>query len=134
MQYHGLLDWRSGVAMLRLLLEGGNFSCALDGDFDHFPELADWQAIAARERDRLCSSFGSPAAPWQPMQFGRLPGFLIAGSRPGLMIHPLWSKGSPSGILAEAIAEAEQTGNDLILADTFNVSRRMSWAYMQWGN
>lgn len=134
MQYHGLLDWRLGVAMLRLLLEGDNFSCALDGKFNQFPELADWKTIAARERDRLCSSLGSPTAQWLPRQFGELPGFLIAGRRPGLMIHPLWSRGSPSGALAEAIAEAEQAGSDVILADTFNVSRRMSWAYMQWGN
>ena len=120
--------------MLRLLLEGDNFSCALDGNFNHFPELADWKTFAERECDRLCSSFSSPAAQWLPRQFGELPGFLIAGRRPGLMIHPLWSKGAPSGVLAEAIAEAEQAGSDVILADTFNVSRRMSWAYMQWGN
>lgn len=134
MQYHGLLDWRLGVAMLRLLLEGDKFSCALDGDFNKFPELADWKTIAARERDRLCSSFRSPAAEWETRQFGELPGFLIAGRRPGLMIHPLWSKGSPAGVLAEAIADAEQFGDDVILADSFNVPRRMSWAYMRWGN
>ena len=134
MQYHGLLDWRLGVALLRLLLEGDNFSCALDGSFKKFPELADWKAIAARERDRLCSSFNSPTTQWEPRQFGELPGFVIGGRRSGLMIHPLWSRGSPAGILADAIAEAEQFGDDVILADTFNVLRRMSWTYMQWGS
>jgi len=127
MQFHGLLDWRLGISMLRILLSPSTFTCGLDGDFDTCQELADWKVIASRERDRLCASFQ-----WEPQEFGTLPGFVVAGRKAGLMIHPLWSKGAPAGVLAEAIAYAEQLGRPPILADTFNVSRRMSWSYMEW--
>jgi DEAD/DEAH box helicase domain-containing protein len=132
MQFHGLLDWRLGLSLLKLLLNGGNYACGLDGDFTSNIELSDWHSAATRERNRLCASFTSATMEWKPMQFGALPGFL-AGSRPGVMIHPLWSRGAPGEILAEAIVEAQQHAENVIFADTFNVSRRMSWAYIQWG-
>lgn len=131
MQFHGLLDWRLGISMLRILVDPTELPCGLDGSFESFPELADWPSIAARERDRLCATFTSPTAEWTPHQFGLLPGF-VAGRRPGVMVHPLWSRGAPAGILAEAIAYAEQVGECPILADTFNISRRLSWSYMEW--
>ena len=39
-QYHGLLDWRLGLAYLRALVDS-NYRCGLDGDWN-YPELRDW--------------------------------------------------------------------------------------------
>ncbi len=39
-QYHGLLDWRLGLAYLRALVDS-NYRCGLDGNWN-YPELRDW--------------------------------------------------------------------------------------------
>lgn len=129
MQYHGLLDWRLAVSLVRMLHDSTH-SCGLDGNFDAFPELSGWLSSAQREVTRVCEAFG-PGGAWQPRQFGQLHGFM-AGNRPGIVIHPLWHRQNAVGILADAIAEAEDHGGPVILADTFNLSRRLSWSRMSW--
>jgi hypothetical protein len=67
--------------------------------------------------------------------FGELPGFTFpdanGNTRNGVIVHPLWSRDSITGRLAVAVAEAGDP-DEVIMADTFNVARRMSWAYQQW--
>ncbi len=70
MNYHGLLDWRLGLAMVRCL-SSESFSCGLDGDFD-VPELSSWMAVATTLRDSFCASFDC-----EPRQFGQLPGLAV---------------------------------------------------------
>ncbi|WP_460879399.1 DUF1998 domain-containing protein [Pontibacter rugosus] len=41
MNYHGLLDWRLGIALLRVLINR-NYLAGVDGQFDGFPELDSW--------------------------------------------------------------------------------------------
>jgi len=134
LSYHGLLDWRLGLSLLRILKDGSH-QCGLDSNvpfakaFD-LPELVDWPLYAGKLRDQLCANFH-----WRPAIFGDLPGFTFRDAsnrvRNGVMIHPLWSRDVIAGRLAVSVAEAGDP-DDVILADTFNLARRMSWAYQQW--
>jgi len=123
MPYHGLLDWRLGLSLLRVLAHEG-FICGLDGQFNS-PELQDWMTMARSLRDVFCNSFTS----CKPTEFGPLPGVTV-GARRVVIVHPFWDQYRPAGYLAEAIATigAEST---LKFLDTFNLLRRMSWAYQR---
>jgi hypothetical protein len=121
-----------GLSLIRILRRGTH-RCGLDGEFQEAfssPELSDWPVLARQLRDQVCENFG-----WNPAEFAQLPGFEFNGPsgavRRGIIIHPLWSRDEISGRLATAVAEAGGA-DDVILADTFNLARRMSWAYSQW--
>ncbi len=124
MPYHGLLDWRLGISLLRSL-ESEAFACGLDDDFSS-PDLAQWFEQAVKLRNTFCISF--PAA--QPRDSGRLPGFTI-GKEQVLVVHPFWDARNPQGLLAEAIANCEQDNPPVL--DTFNLLRRQGWAYQSLG-
>jgi hypothetical protein len=121
MSYHGLLDWRLGLCLLRALALA-DYSCGLNGNFDD-PELDGWNERARSLRDGFCVAFGA-----DPRELGRLPGALVGG-RYVVLKHPLWDESHPSGLLAEALAEVPQ-GAPISILDTFNVLRRPSWAYL----
>jgi hypothetical protein len=121
MSYHGLLDWRLGLALLRGMVTT-TFTCGLDGSFST-PELDGWLPFAEQLRDTFCVSFGCTQK-----QFGILPGMQV-GSRDVIVVHPLWDTNHPTGCLADAMASS-MIGQPLFL-DTFNILRRMSAAY-QW--
>lgn len=120
MSYHGLLDWRLGLSLLRCLTSEA-FQCGLDGDFS-LPDLANWHAFATAQRSGFCTSFGC-----SPRDFGPLPGFEI-GRQQVIIIHPLWNTFRPAGCLAQAVAE---TSGWPKFIDTFNILRRPSACY-QW--
>jgi hypothetical protein len=124
MTYHGLLDWRLGLSLLRSLASE-TFACGLDGDFG-VPDLADWPAFATAWRDTFCVCF--PMC--QHRQFGALPGFEV-GTHNVIIVHPLWNTAAPVGLLAQAIAAAP-AGQPKFL-DTFNMLRRLSAAYQSLG-
>ena len=119
MSYHGLLDWRLGLSLLRVFADE-NFPCGLDGDWS-LPDLADWPDSARKLRDAFCESFSA----CQPRQWGPLPGWEV-GDKRVVVVHPLWSQNYPSGMLAQVLAEA---GGNVQKWDTFNLARRMSWVY-----
>jgi DEAD/DEAH box helicase domain-containing protein len=50
MNYHSLLDWRLGVAMMRVMSDS-TFVCGTDGNFNQFIELRDWLAFATELRN-----------------------------------------------------------------------------------
>ena len=120
MSYHGLLDWRLGVALLRLL-RTARFQCGLDGDFS-LPELDGWIEHARRIRDVFCQSFAA-----SPREFAQLPGFEL-GNRQVVVVHPLWNTQSPDGLLAESFASCDHPRGPQTL-DTFNLLRRLGWSY-----
>jgi ATP-dependent helicase YprA (DUF1998 family) len=121
MVYHGLLDWRLGLAYLRILFDE-SYQCGLDGDFSS-PELQGWLESATGQRDRLASLFNYRVATW-----GHLPGFEV-GNKKVLIVHPLWStRERQQGILADATAEAG--GGTPIYLDTFNLIRRPGWCHV----
>jgi len=120
MNYHGLLDWRLGLSLLRGLASS-DFQCGLDGDFST-PDLENWVQTATKLRDTFCASFSCSGE-----QFGTLPGFVV-GDKMVIIVHPLWNIDSPQGLLNEAIATVEPSAQVRYL-DTFNLLRRPSWCY-----
>jgi DEAD/DEAH box helicase domain-containing protein len=122
MNYHGLLDWRLGLAVLRVFASSGAL-CGLDGNFST-PELEGWVNLARMLRDSFCLSFGCA-----PREFGILPGCIVGGKEV-IFIHPLWDSSRPSQALAEAVATADQA-SEIRYLDTFNVLRRPSRAYQE---
>jgi hypothetical protein len=93
-RYHGLLDWRLGLAYLRAILQP-DFTCGLDkNDFDDYPELAGWltyahalaESVAAMRQGLLRAETVGPL---------RLPCLTqIDGYgrplRSTVIVHPLW--------------------------------------------
>ena len=123
MTFHGLLDWRLGLSLLRAMSDR-TFACGLDDDFTD-PDLDGWQEFARERRDTFCGTFGCT-----PQDFGPLPGFLV-GAQQVLVVHPLWDTRNPRGLLARAHATASPA--PLRHLDTFNLLRRESWSYQSLG-
>lgn len=119
MSYHGLLDWRLGMSLLRVLADD-SFRAGLDGDFSA-PDVEGWIPFARSRRDAFCATFGC-----QPREFGELPGFTVGASQV-LVVHPLWDTYQPAGLLADARSHA--TPAPIRHLDTFNLLRRESWSY-----
>jgi len=124
MSFHGLLDWRLGLSLLRCLASA-TFACGLDADFTA-PDLAGWPAFATAWRDTFCACF--PGC--QARQFGPLPGFEV-GTHNVIVVHPLWNTAAPVQLLAQSVA-AVPAGQPKFL-DTFNMLRRLSAAYQSLG-
>ncbi len=123
MVYHGLLDWRLGLTLIRCLGKS-TFTCGLDGEFAT-PDLQGWTVFAEQLRGSFCGAFGCT-----PRDFGPLPGFTV-GIKQVILTHPLWDTTTPTGLLAEAQATC---GPDAVRhMDTFNLLRRPSWAYQRLG-
>ncbi|SDO58378.1 Helicase conserved C-terminal domain-containing protein [Paenibacillus sp. yr247] len=122
MPYHGLLDWRLGLAYLRAMYTSG-YKCGLDGDFS-YEELKEWSLLAQKLSRQFAAYFN-----YEPVQFGAIPGLRSDGQNL-LIVHPLWSTQNPQGILVDAIVEA---GGNPGYIDTFNLLRRPGWCHEQLG-
>ncbi len=123
MAYHGLLDWRLALDMIRLA------SGQPIGLSEH------WDGMAESLIDRFCNDFG-----WIPTRFSGLPGAIgRADSTALIAVHPLWNlRFDHRGLeLADAVAEAEALGfteqgpKKWIAFDLFNLSRRPAWVEAQ---
>ena len=128
MRYHGLLDWRLGLSLIRVLLDR-SYCCGLNGELDdeRFPELANWHQMVRARRDGFCQAFEAA----RPVEVGPLPGFVV-GRYAVVLFHSLWATGDRAhGIAAEAIGEASHlVGSENVrVADLFNLQRRPSWVY-----
>ncbi|WP_438018614.1 DEAD/DEAH box helicase [Sorangium sp. So ce315] len=115
--YHGLLDWRLGLAFLHTLADSG-YRCGLDGDFGS-PALRAWPALVERDVWRLERQFGR----MQSRQLGPLWAVRFDGSPKWAVIaHPLWDSVSPSGLLLDAVNGLG--GQAFVVVDSFNLARR----------
>ncbi len=119
--YHGLLDWRLGLSLLRAFADN-DFRCGLHGDFS-IPDLENWQKTATTLQDAFCTSFSSCS----PHNVGSLAGFTV-GDITVIIVHPLWNLNQPVGLLADAVATVAANSRIRYL-DTFNLLRRPSWCY-----
>lgn len=115
--YHGLLDWRLGLAFLDALANA-NSACGLDGNFEP-PPLRTWGALVERDVWRLERQFSRMTT----RRVGSLWAARFDGSPKWAVIaHPLWDASSPTGVLLEAITAL---GNDpFVIVDSFNLARR----------
>jgi hypothetical protein len=126
MSYHGLLDWRLGMSLLKCLHSPG-YRAGLDGTFAS-ADLEGWMQLAVQRRDSFCESFGCTA-----QDFGPLPGFIV-GSKQVIVVHPLWNTYRPDGLLAAACSTASASAEPIRFADTFNLLRRESRVYQSLGD
>jgi hypothetical protein len=122
MNYHGLLDWRLGLALLHALKDA-NYDCGLDGTSGG-PELRDWVARAEADRNLFCAAFPD----FRPVKHGALPA-LENGAAVWLVVHPLWAETSarPDNVLAVARAAARAAGKVPRNVDAFNLHARPAW-------
>lgn len=115
--YHGLLDWRLGLAFLSAL-EDENCQCGLGGDFSR-PALRTWSDLVERDVWRLKRQFPK----LQSKQFGPVWAVKFDGTSTWCVIaHPLWDPTDAVGLLREAIEGLG--GEPLAFADSFNLARR----------
>lgn len=115
--YHGLLDWRLGLAFLHSIRTSG-YRCGLDGDFAS-PALNTWAALVERDIWRLERQFGRT----QSRKVGRLWAVKFDGSpRWAVIAHPLWDPVKLSGLLLDAVKELG--GDPFVVIDSFNLARR----------
>lgn len=117
--YHGLLDWRLGLDVIKILTTPSH-AVGLDNDFSS-AGLKTWHSLAfqlAEEAKKICSPASSV------MKIGGLPVFeLRPNGRKAVVIHPFWSI---SGLI-ESIPEIGELmiTEDLVTVTTFDLSRRM---------
>lgn len=135
MPYHGLLDWRLGIALFRVMVDS-SYKAGADGKFD-YPELIGWKESAKDRLVALNEGFYSTKRFELEVTSSGIP-FLydISGARkPIFASHPLWAGVSKTSVLADALLEAEILLNanlsesNVIVIDTFNLLRRTSNCY-----
>ena len=130
MHFHGLLDWRLGMALLRLMTNP-EYKAGADENFD-FPEINDWLEYATMLRDSLvesmprCSIVHNNILPCVKFSKGGNDKYIF-------IIHPLWSPDHTCKIFAKACHEINmKTSSDNVLTlDTFNLARRLSYCIEQ---
>ncbi|MGB5968510.1 MAG: helicase-related protein, partial [Spirulinaceae cyanobacterium] len=124
--YHGLLDWRLGISLLKILANEAE-KCGLEGDFSA-PELKNWLEQATESRDSFCTCFSS----CKPQSFRKLPGFEV-GNKQVIIVHPLWNLKPESriGILADAVSNTSTREIEPKFLDSFNLLHRPSWCYQK---
>lgn len=124
MAYHGFLDWRLGLAYLRVLGDP-NYLCGLDGKFNT-PELSSWLQDAEKAAGEFAKDFECKKS-----QYGKLPGIELSSTEKVIIVHPLWrTDRHKRGILADATAAA---GGDAKFIDTFDLARRPGYSYLKLG-
>ncbi|MGZ6315636.1 MAG: DEAD/DEAH box helicase [Anaerolineales bacterium] len=115
--FHGLLDWRLGLTVLQLLLDGGH-KAGLDGDFSA-AGVADWHAVAANLADEAAGLLGLLRK-----TVGGLPVFEVGERKWAAVIHPFWNWDAvldANSQLQDFFDEAGTLGP----VTTFELARRM---------
>lgn len=125
MPYHGLLDWRLGIALFRLMVDN-TYRVGLDGRFD-YPELSDWKSRAVEQLKSLNESFDLGG---ELCTEGYIP-YLKRnnGEKYIFAVHPLWKTDESNELLAEAVFDAGIGPDNYITIDTFNMLRRIGTCY-----
>ena len=117
--YHGLLDWRLGISLLKTFISS-DYKCGTDDNFSSF-ELQDWKKTAKKLRDKFCKDFNA-----QIRDYNALPS-LSVGKKNIVIVHPFWDDKSEKGLVASAKAKASD--KEVLFIDTFNLFRRPSSVY-----
>lgn len=132
MNYHSLLDWKLGLAMMRVMSDS-TYACGTDGNFNDYIELNDWLAFATELRNSFAQSFGfshlSEINGLPVIKFGRNQKNVI------MIVHPFWDLRNirEANWLAETKAEINEytssRNGTVSIIDTFNLHRRPGWCY-----
>jgi Lhr-like helicase len=122
-RYHGLLDWRLGIAYLRAILRP-SFTCGLDDQFDSFPELEGWRQRATSLAEDVAAMRPSTlraetVGPYNlPCVSNIGPGRAVIGRT--IVVHPLWRM--DAGARLRYLGNL--TGPKVSFVDTFDLERR----------
>ena len=119
--YHGLLDWRLGLAYLRALVDP-TYACGLDGSDPSDPATADWLDLARRYATDLVRFDGVGDV----RSFNGLVGFRVRpGGRWGIIVHPLWDVHGAEAppVVDGALAEIEDAAETFDFVHTFELAR-----------
>lgn len=135
-QLHGLIEWRLGLELLRVMHDPA-FLPGRDQFFEDWGVgLRSWEAEASKLADTYCAAYekGTQARQRGPMGAH---GWIARGGMAGqestvlyLVSHPLWAASvTESGpVNPDLIGWARNIGATAIyLVDSFNLSRRMAW-------
>ena len=135
MPYHGLLDWRLGIALFRIMCDN-SYRAGADGNFNT-PELKGWSELAEMLLNSLNNGFYS-TNPYIIAKTGNGIPYMYdeRGERkPIFASHPLWEGVAETQVLADAVLDASINCNtawdssNVITIDTFNLLRRISNCY-----
>ncbi len=124
MPYHGLLDWRLGIALFRLMVDA-NYTVGIDGNFN-YPELQDWKSLTTSLLITLKQSFGMNC---EIHDEGILPYMKFDDDEFVFAIHPLWTADNFNILLSRAIRNAGARRERVVTIDTFNLVRRIGTCY-----
>jgi DEAD/DEAH box helicase domain-containing protein len=117
--YHGLLDWRLGLAFIHCLVDE-RFQCGLDDEFSA-PAIRGWPDASASAAQRVVASFSGNS---EIRRIGALTALRFDRniSRWAVVVHPLWDveTGVPT-IVSNVMAQLD---GECIPVTTFDLSRR----------
>lgn len=117
--YHGLLDWRLGLAFARSLVDP-TYAAGADGDFSA-PELRDWRDMAEDALSRVARG----TSDLEVIAGGPLPALKLkraAGDAVIAIHHPLWRI---DGVVSPLIAQTHSLfPGPVRLIDSFELARR----------
>ena len=116
--WHGLLDWRLGLATLQMLHDGG-FCVGLDGNYE-VAGLDDWPNLAERYAREAVELFRGMSTKVADLQLVRLEDKIWMA-----VVHPLWDWEYLCGSRRE-LREFMDSGNTVLPANTFDLSRRLA--------
>jgi hypothetical protein len=128
MQYHGLLDWRLGISLFRIMVDP-NYKVATDGNFD-YPELKGWTDLAKTLLESLNKGFFSGKYQIEVSDNG-IPYLYKENEKTIFAVHPFWNYEKGCESLNKAISQVDKdwTVKDVFTIDTFNLLRRTSNCY-----
>lgn len=125
---HGLLDWRLGYDLVSLFRDP-NYRCGLNSGFSSV-SLASWLSEAVQLKDRICTAFPTHL---KPVDHLPIPAYRDSSGRVLYIVsHPLWGAIVQRGtLLADAITATQGSYEEIRLANTFDLARRMTWCWQK---
>ena len=132
MREHGLLDWRLGVSLLRVMHDPAHDICCnspagtLATNMASYEELEDWLSQASQLQTTLCASRANISS----RTYGDLPGvYDSANDVAYLIIHPLWNdRIGPGTVIRDSIVDiaSQDPTASIEYINTFNGVRSPS--------
>lgn len=115
--FHGLLDWRLGLTLLQLLVDGRH-QVGLDGDYSS-PGIKDWQNLAGKLALEASGLLGR-----RNENVDGIPLIEIGHGKWAAVLHPLWDWNALLDSSPGLQDWFDKMGEPL-LTNTFDLSRRM---------
>ena len=116
--YHGLLDWKLGISLLKTLVNP-EYKCGINGQnsSDENLDLKGWNIESKKLRDDFCENFHLQKEDYKNNYFGF--SFIKNNKKKKcIILHPFWNK--------ESLPKNLRSCSPI---DTFNLLRRPSFVY-----